>query len=94
MARVLIARGRSSTVSIGRGLCPARRRPRDLPGRARGFTLVEVLIAAAILLVVALGILPLFMRSIVSNMEGSDHTQVANAARARAEEFFQLPFCC
>ncbi len=69
-----------------------RRPSRDPPRSPRGFTLIEVLISAALLLVIAIGILPLFTRSIISNAEGYDHTQVANAARARSEEFFQLPF--
>ena len=58
----------------------------------RGFTVVEVLIAAALLLAIALGLLPLYIRGIISNVEGFDHTQVANAARTRGEEFYQLPF--
>ncbi len=41
---------------------------------------------------IAIGVLPLFTRSIVSNVEGFDHTQVAGFARDRGEEFIQLPF--
>ena len=58
----------------------------------RGFTLVEVLISAALLMAIALGLLPLYIRSIISNVEGFDHTQVANASRTRGEQFYQLPF--
>lgn len=58
----------------------------------RGFSLIEVMVAAAILLVIALGLIPLYTRSIRSNVEGFDYTQVANSARSRADEFFQLPF--
>ena len=68
------------------------RRSEDQCRSPRGFSLVEVLIASALLLIMATGILPLFTRSIVSNAEGYNHTQVANAARSRGEEFFQLPF--
>lgn len=57
-----------------------------------GFSLIEVMVASAILLVIALGLVPLYMRSIRSNVEGFDYTQVANSARSRADEFFQLPF--
>ncbi len=87
MARPLLI-----TKSITRVLGPARRRSGNPPGSPGGFTLGEVLIAAGLLLIIAIGILPLFIRSIISNAEGFDHTRVANAARSRGEEFFQLPF--
>lgn len=63
-----------------------------MPRRQSGFSLIEVMVAAAILLVIALGLVPLYMRSIRSNVEGFDYTQVANWARSRAEEYFELPF--
>lgn len=59
---------------------------------AAGFSLLEVLVASAILLVVAIGILPLFVSSIRSNQQGNDSTKVANFARERLEEFFEYPF--
>ena len=65
------------------------RRPACAP---RGFTVIEVLIAAVLLLLIAIGVLPMFTRSMVSNAEGFDHSRVANFARGRAEEFYQLPF--
>ena len=57
-----------------------------------GFSIVEVLLASLLLLFVALGILPLFAQSIVSNAQGQDSTSAANFARSRLEEFMQLPF--
>ena len=62
--------------------------------RARqvGLSIVEVTIAAALLLVIALGILPLFTRSIISNRQGLDSTEVSNMARTQMEEYVQLPF--
>jgi Tfp pilus assembly protein PilV len=57
-----------------------------------GFSIVEVMIAALILLVVAIGILPLFVNSIVSNAQGQDSTSAANFARSRLEEFKSLSF--
>ena len=66
-----------------------RRGERGQPG---GFTIIEVLIAAVLLLMIAIGVLPLFTRSIISNAEGFDHTRVTSFARARAEEFMQLPW--
>lgn len=62
-------------------------------GRSRaGFTLLEVLIAMALFLVVALGILPLFTQSMTSNLSGRESTVAANFARSRVEQFFQLAF--
>jgi type II secretory pathway pseudopilin PulG len=60
--------------------------------RVAGFSVVEVLIAAAIFLIIAVGTLPLFVQAMRSNVEGNDSTQVSNWARTRAEQFFQLPF--
>lgn len=74
------------------GLALRRARPGLPGGRRRGFSLLEVLVAAVLFLMIAIGILPLFTRSIVSNAEGFDHTRVATFARARGEEFVQLPF--
>jgi type II secretory pathway pseudopilin PulG len=57
-----------------------------------GFSLVEVLIAAFILLIIALGLMPLFTRSIQMNLSGNDSTQLTNLARTHLEEMFQLDF--
>lgn len=59
---------------------------------AAGFSLIETLIAAALLLLVALGILPLFSNSIINNVQGNLASQVANFARDEAERLYQLPF--
>ncbi len=48
----------------------------------QGFSLVEVLIAAAIFLVVALGIVPLFAQAIVNNRSGADYTTATNLAKS------------
>jgi type II secretory pathway pseudopilin PulG len=57
-----------------------------------GLTLIEALIAMALLLLVAIGILPLFTRSILNNAAGSEATQTANNARIQLEEMTRLPF--
>ena len=64
------------------------------PSRRRGggFSIVEALIAAAILLLVAIGVLPLFVRSMTSNVTGSESTRVSNYGKAQVEELMQLPF--
>ncbi|HEX6862424.1 MAG TPA: hypothetical protein VF414_06400 [Thermoanaerobaculia bacterium] len=60
--------------------------------RAAGFSVVEALIAALILLVIALGIIPLFARALRDNTAGADATQASNHGRASLEEYQQLPF--
>ena len=67
-------------------------RPQPPHRRAAGFSLVEAIIASLILLVVALGILPLFTRAMASNFAGAESTSLANMTTERAEELYQLPF--
>lgn len=57
-----------------------------------GLTLIEVLVAAALLLIIAVGILPLFTRALVNNNAGNEYTKVSNHGKSRVEEAFQLPF--
>ena len=74
--------------------------PIAVPGRRRGpsrsagkgFTLLELLVAAGLLLVVLVGLLPLFMRSIMENVEGRESTQVSNHGRSELEIFKQVRF--
>lgn len=60
--------------------------------RERGFSIIEVLIASVLLLIMVLGILPLFFRSTVNNAMGADSTQLSNLSKSRVEEYSQLPF--
>lgn len=65
----------------------------NLPaGAERGFTIIEGLIATAILLVVAIGIIPLFANSILNNTKGSDSTLATNFSKTSVENLLQLPF--
>lgn len=57
-----------------------------------GFSLLECLIAAVILLFIALGLVPLFAQAIRDNETGSDFTQATNGTKSRLEESLQLPF--
>jgi Tfp pilus assembly protein PilV len=69
------------------------RAPRSRPSRPdAGFSLIEALIAAVILLIIALGLIPLFARSIRDNAVGADATQATNHGKAELEECLQLPF--
>jgi type II secretory pathway pseudopilin PulG len=54
--------------------------------------MVETLIAAALIGVVALGIIPLFTRAMTDNLAGSDYTRVTNYAKSRQEDFSRVPF--
>jgi hypothetical protein len=60
--------------------------------RERGVSLVEAVIAAGLLLVIASGILPLFAQALSNNLAGSDSTSVSNTARSQVEELMELPF--
>lgn len=67
------------------GTCPGfRGRPAEA-----GFSLLEGLFAAALLLVVAVSVLPLFMRALESNTRGGRASQVSTFATAELEEINQ-----
>lgn len=68
------------------------RAPNPAPSRTMGFTLLETLVAAGLLLIIAIGILPLFTRAMVNNNAGNEYTKVSNFGKSRVEEAFQLPF--
>ncbi len=60
--------------------------------REQGLSLVETLIAAAMLLIVAIGVLPLFTRALSHNIAGRESTMVSNMAKSEVEEMVQIPF--
>ena len=60
--------------------------------RDAGFSLVEILIAVAILGIVALGIVGLFSHSILVNASGYDYAQLSAVARQTLEEMQGLPW--
>ena len=66
-----------------------RRRSGDA---AAGFSVIEVMIAAAIFLIICIGMLPLFTRSINSNLIGNDYMNATNHGRSGLEVFHQLDF--
>lgn len=67
-------------------------RRRALPSSSAGFSVIEALIAAAILLLIAVGVLPLFVRAMTNNVSGSESTRVTNYSKSQVEELYQLPF--
>lgn len=60
--------------------------------REAGFSLLEVLIAAALLGLIAVGVLPLFTQSMANNRAGSDATRVSTFAIDRTEDLAQVRF--
>jgi Tfp pilus assembly protein PilV len=60
--------------------------------REAGLTLVELLIALALLSFVLLGIVPLFLSSVKSNYAGNEYTSIHILARDRLEQLMNLPF--
>ena len=56
-----------------------------------GLTLVEMLIALALLGIVLLGIAPLFIASVKSNYSANEYTSIHNLARDRLEQLMNLP---
>jgi prepilin-type N-terminal cleavage/methylation domain-containing protein len=70
-----------------------RRRETGLTRRREaGLTLVELLIAVALLGIVLLGIAPLFIASVRSNYSAFEYTSIHNLARDRLEQLMNLPF--
>ena len=65
--------------------------PRN-PARSQcGFSLVEGIIAAALVLVVAVAVLPIFVRALDSNLSGSRRSQLSNFVSGGLEELNQGP---
>jgi prepilin-type N-terminal cleavage/methylation domain-containing protein len=63
-----------------------------LRSRQSGVTLVELLIAIALLGFILLGIAPLFIASVKSNYSANEYTSLNNLARDRLEQLMTLPF--
>ena len=57
-----------------------------------GFSIIEGLIAAALLLIITVGVLPLFSRSMLNNVRGNDATRQSNGAVDELERTAALPF--
>ncbi len=60
--------------------------------RERGLTMVEMLIALALMGFILLGILPLFIGSVKSNFSASEYTSIHNICRDRLEQLMNLPW--
>ncbi|HEX3527477.1 MAG TPA: hypothetical protein VH988_10440 [Thermoanaerobaculia bacterium] len=69
----------------------------ELKGLARrgageaGFSMIEALIAAAVLLILAVGMIPLFARAMINNALGNDYTQATAHGLTGLEKPEKLP---
>jgi len=62
------------------------------PSAAAGFSLIEVLVAVAILGFIALGIAGLFSQATLTNASGYDYAQLASEGRRALETLKSLPY--
>ncbi len=58
---------------------------------AAGSSLLETLIASAMLLIIAVAIFPMFHRAVDNNISGAESTQAAQHTRTEIEDLFTLP---
>jgi Tfp pilus assembly protein PilV len=65
---------------------------RSTNGPEAGLSIIEVLIAAMLLMFMVMGLIPLFAGSAVNNAIGADATQLSNQAKTQAEALLQMPF--
>ena len=61
-----------------------------LTTRDAGFSLVEALIASALVLMITLGVMPLFTHAVVQNVSGKESTISTNYSRSAAEELVEI----
>lgn len=80
MSRLDVPNMRTFRTSRGRG------------ASAQGVSLVESLIATALLAFVAVSIFPLFHRSVAANISGSDSNQAIHLGLSELERMLSLPF--
>ncbi len=61
-------------------------------GPEDGITLIEAVVAAAILLIAAIGLMPLFARAALNNVSGADANQATQHARSELDRLLALSF--
>lgn len=79
----------NATLPLRRARARLVRADRDRP--SSGFSLIELLIAAGLMMVIMIGTIPLFMRSVTDNMAGRESTHATNWSRSRLESVNGLP---
>ena len=74
------------------GFSATRRFRRGRRSAEAGLSLLELLIAMALLAVIAVGILPMMMRSLADTHRGWEATEVSNFALSQIEDQLATPF--
>ena len=83
--------GRRSQLSRRPRITQAQRRPRDRARSERGSTLIEALVAAGILIIVVVGLLPVFMLATQETYaQGDVATRVTEYAQDKMEQLLSL----
>jgi len=67
-------------------------RPAPTGTREEGLSLVEAAMAAGLMMVVALALLPLFIRAVTDNTSGRESSRLTNFARSEIERYAQVDF--
>jgi type II secretory pathway pseudopilin PulG len=57
-----------------------------------GFSLIELLVGFLVLMLVLIGLLPMFTRAVIQNVQGKESTDAANFGGAQLENHTQLSF--
>jgi hypothetical protein len=71
---------------------PGQPAPDTRAGGATGFSTIEALLAGVLLLIMTLGVLPLFTQSLFNNRQGKLASDATNEARSELERIIQLGF--
>jgi type II secretory pathway pseudopilin PulG len=71
---------------------PRQRAGRNAAAPDAGFSTIEALLAAVLLLIMALGVLPMFTQSLSNNRQGKLASDATNEARSELERLTQLGF--
>lgn len=80
-----------SRLNVFRRRALLRAAPRRPRGQA-GLSLIELLIAMAMLAFVAIGILPMMMRALADNNQGWEATEASNFAQSELEPMLATPY--
>lgn len=65
--------------------------PRSAPSGQAGFSLIEGLISAVIVLMITLGLIPLIASSMNNTAAGRDYSTASQFGRSRVDEVYQMP---
>lgn len=61
------------------------------PPAARGFSMIEALIASLLMVIIVLALVPLFARSMQNTLAGREYSVATQHSRSRSDQYYQLP---